>query len=88
VRGTLCRTTKGKFTKCKGKVSKGSGSGFSKKHTKGTKGRCVKWSSAAGGKKRRCLKRANPGSGYGKAAKRGRCLKWSKGRTRCMQRAK
>lgn len=48
VRGKLCRTAKGKFTKCRGT------------------------------------------SGYGKARKgrKGRCLKWSKGRTRCMKRAK
>ena len=80
VKGGLCRTRKGRFTKCRKPVSKGKGKGYSKKHSKGVKGKCVKWSKG----RKRCLKRERPGSGY---KKRGRCLKWSKGRTRCMRRA-
>lgn len=87
VRGTLCRTRRGKFTRCRKPVSKGSGSGFSKRHTDIARKRatkCVKWGSTKTKRGfRRCLKRAkihrNPG--------RGRCVKWSRGRTRCMQRA-
>jgi hypothetical protein len=83
VRGGLCRNRKGHFTKCRKPVAKGKGKGFAKKHSKGIKGKCVKWSKG----KTKCLQRANPAKGYGKAAKKGRCIKWSKGRTRCMRRA-
>src|SRR5574338_426727 len=74
------------------------GKGFAKKHTRGIKGRCVKWSKG----RTRCVRRANPGLGYKKrkasggrksGARRatsrvtkGRCVKWSKGRKRCLKR--
>lgn len=87
VRGPLCRTRKGKFTRCRKPVSKGTGTGFGKRHTdiaRKNATRCVKWGSTKTKRGfRRCLKRAkihrNPGHG--------RCVKWSKGRTRCMRRA-
>lgn len=79
IKGPLCRSRKGKFTRCKKPVSKGSGSGFAKSHTKGIKGKCLRWSKG----RTRCVKRAV--GGY-RAAK-GRCVKWSKGRTRCIRRA-
>lgn len=97
VKGTLCRTRRGKFTRCKRPIAKGKGKGFAKKHTRGTKGRCVKWSRG----KTRCVKRAHKALGYKRkgsvrkssgrkvsASAKGRCLKWSKGRTRCIKRAR
>jgi hypothetical protein len=93
VRGTLCRTRRGKFTKCRKPVKRGRpGSGFGNRHvdiaSRKTHGRCLKWGSGKTSRGfRRCAKRAKlRGRGHGSAGK-GRCLKWSKGRTRCMQRA-
>jgi hypothetical protein len=82
-RGNLCRTRKGKFTRCRKPIKKGSGKGFAKRHAdiarKRRKGRCLKWSKTS---PKRCVRRKvrhyNPG--------KGRCLKWSKGRTRCVSR--
>jgi hypothetical protein len=83
VRGPLCRTRRGKFTRCRKPVSRGSGKGFAKRHTdikRKSLSKCVKWTKRGG--KMRCVRRQkihrNPG--------RGRCVKWSRGRTRCMRR--
>jgi hypothetical protein len=89
VRGTLCRSRRGKFTKCRKPVKRGRGSGFGKRHAdiagRKTAGRCLKWGSGKTKRGfRRCAKRAPlRASGAGK----GRCQKWSRGRTRCMKRA-
>ena len=79
VKGPLCRTRKGKFVKCRKPVSRGTGKGFKKRHTKGIKGRCIKWSKG----RTRCVRREI--GGY--RGTKGRCLKWSKGRRRCIRRA-
>lgn len=87
VRGTLCRSRRGKFTRCRKPVSKGSGKGFSKRHTdiaRKSYSKCVKWGSTKTKRGfRRCLKRQklhrNPGAG--------RCQRWSRGRKRCLKRA-
>lgn len=91
VRGTLCRTRRGKFTKCRKPISKGKGKGFAKRHTKGIKGRCVKWSKG----RTRCVKREHSALGYkrrrrtikGGYKRKGACIRWNRGKTRCLKRA-
>lgn len=55
VRKKLCRNKKGQYTRCRGKMQGGKGSGHKRKHAKKhLKGRCVKWSKG----RTRCMKRA------------------------------
>ena len=90
IKGRLCRNRKGFFTKCKKPVARGKGKGFKKRHTKGIKGRCLKWSKG----RTRCVKRevgmyrgkVKSVSGRKHKSPRGRCIKWSKGRKRCLKR--
>lgn len=86
IKGKACRTRRGRFTNCRKPISRGKGKGFAKRHTKGLKGRCVKWSKGH----TRCVKRQYKNHGYPhskpKAAGKGRCVKWSKGKTRCLKR--
>lgn len=88
IAGRLCRNRKGGFTRCRKPIHKGRGKGFKKRHTKGIKGRCVKWSKG----RTRCVKRQHSYGGYArsrmKSAGKGRCIKWSKGKTRCLKRAR
>lgn len=75
IRGPLCRTRKGRFTRCKKPIKRGSGSGFSKRHAdiarRKTAGKCLRWTNTKTKRGfRRCAKRAKLRRCRGRACRR------------------
>ena len=66
IRGGLCRARSGRFTRCKKPTHRGTGKGYGKKHTRGVKGRCLKWSKG----RTRCIQREHSNAGYKKRRRR------------------